>query len=78
MEKLYNENNRVQTAGFKTNGEEGDLVYGNNAKIIILIMYTGLRISEALGLKWCDVNLAKKYISVNRNLSKVKNREEKK
>ena len=77
MEKLYNENNRVQTAGFKTNGEEGDLVYGNNAKIIILIMYTGLRISEALGLKWCDVNLAKKYISVNRNLSRVKNREEK-
>lgn len=74
MEKLYQESNRVQEAGFKINGQAGDFVYGNNAKIIVLIMYTGLRISEALGLKWMDVNFDENYISVNRNLSRVKDR----
>jgi integrase len=66
MEKIYQQSKRTF--------ENGSLVYGNNAKIVVLIMYTGLRISEALGLKWSDVNFDKKYISINRNLSKVKDR----
>lgn len=78
MKKLYNESNRVQEKGYKINGDVGDLVYGNNAKIIVLIMYTGLRISEALGLKWKDVNFNNKCIYVNRNLSSVKDRDNKK
>ena len=30
--------------------------YGNAAYVIILIMYTGMRISEALALKWSNIN----------------------
>lgn len=78
MEKLYNESNRVQEKGYKINGNVGDLVYGNNAKIIVLIMYTGLRMSEALGLKWKDIDFNNKCIYINRNLSSVKNRDNKK
>ena len=77
MEKLYNVSNMVQSKAYKVNGKSGDLVYGNNAKIVVLIMYTGLRISEALGLKWSDVDLKNKQLYVRRNLSSVKNRDEK-
>lgn len=77
MERLYNESNRIQEVGFNLNGNVGDLLYGNNAKIIILIMYTGLRMSEALGLKWSDIDFDNKCIYINRNLSSVKNRNEK-
>ena len=76
MEKLYLESNRTQEQGFKINGNIGDLVYGNNAKIIILIMYTGLRIAEMQGLKWKDVDFENKCIYINRNLSQIKNRED--
>lgn len=74
MELLYQESKRIQTVGFKTNGKVGDLVYGNNAKFVVLIMYTGLRISEALGLKWSDVDFGNKCLHVRRNLSRVKDR----
>lgn len=77
MEKLYIESNRIQEQGFKINGNVGDLVYGNNAKFVILIMYTGLRMAEAQGLKWKDVDFENKCIYVNRNLSSVKNRDRK-
>jgi integrase len=77
MEKLYNVSNMVQSKSYKVNGKNGDLVYGNNAKIIVLIMYTGLRISEALGLKWSDVDFKNKQLHVRRNLSSVKNRDDK-
>lgn len=48
MELLYEESNRL--TGRNTP------FYGNGAKVIIFIMYSGLRISEAIGLKW-------KYVS---------------
>lgn len=76
MDRLYKESFRIQEEGFRINGNIGDLVYGNNAKIIILIMYTGLRISEALGLQWRDVDFENKCIKVRRNLSRIKNREQ--
>lgn len=75
MDKLYEESFRIQEEGFRINGAVGELVYGNNAKIIVLIMYTGLRISEALGLKWGDVDFENKCIKVKRNLSRIKNRD---
>lgn len=75
MDKLYEESFRIQEEGFRINGAAGELVYGNNAKIIVLIMYTGLRISEALGLKWEDVDFENKCIKVKRNLSRIKNRD---
>lgn len=77
MEKLYIESNRIQEQGFKINGNVGTLVYGNNAKFVILIMYTGLRMAEAQGLKWKDVDFENKCIYINRNLSSVKNRDRK-
>lgn len=75
MDKLYEESFRIQEEGFRINGAVGELVYGNNAKIIVLIMYTGLRISEALGLKWEDVDFENKCIKIKRNLSRIKNRD---
>lgn len=75
MDKLYEESFRIQEEGFRINGSVGELVYGNNAKIIVLIMYTGLRISEALGLKWGDVDFENKCIKIKRNLSRIKNRD---
>ena len=77
MEKLYIESIRIQEKGFMTNGNVGDLVYGNNAKFVVLIMYTGLRMAEAQGLKWKDVDFKNRCIYVNRNLSSVKNRNRK-
>ena len=73
IEKLYNVSNLKQVRINKKKDNE-DLIYGNNAKIIVLIMYTGLRISEALGLKWSDIDFANKQLHVKRNLSRVKNR----
>ena len=47
MELLYKESLRLTSR--KTS------YYGNAAKVIIFIMYSGLRISEAIGLKWKHV-----------------------
>lgn len=82
MEKLYQESKRIKnpddiTIGLNEKINE-ELFYGNNAKFIVLIMYTGMRTAEMLGLKWKDVDLDKKCIYVNRNVSKVVNRSEKK
>ena len=55
MDKLYQESQRVNTPGFNFGGKLGESTYGNNANLIVFIMYTGLRISEALNLKWENV-----------------------
>ena len=78
IEKLYNECYRVQTEDYLINGSPGKSIYGVNAKIIVLIMYTGLRFSEAAGLKWEDVHFDEKYISIKRNLSRVRKDEDEK
>lgn len=49
----------------------GSKRYGNAAYVIILIMYTGMRVSEAIGLQWKDVNIQRKEISVNQSLARV-------
>ena len=56
MEELYIE-------CLKTNSNN-NYVYGHNALVIIFIMYTGLRISEAIGLKWKYVDRGFNYIKV--------------
>lgn len=43
---------------------------------IILLLYTGMRCGELLGLKWEDVNFENKTIFIQRNLKQVKNRDE--
>lgn len=40
--------------------------------IFYLALYTGLRRSELLGLRWCDVDLPKKSLSVNQTVIDVK------
>lgn len=43
---------------------------------IQLLLYTGLRIGEALALTWEDVDIQNKTIRVNKNLKQVKNRDD--
>ena len=74
MEKLYQESKRVNIKGFNFGGKIGEPVYGHNAYALVLVMYTGLRISELLGLQWGDIDLENKFLHVNRNLSTIKRR----
>lgn len=43
---------------------------------IQLLLYTGLRIGEALALTWEDVDIQNKTIKINKNLKQVKNRDD--
>ena len=45
-----------------------------NGAAVDLVLNTGLRMGEALALKWDDVNFEKKTVSVNKNLVLVRNR----
>ena len=53
MNILYNE-------AFHTIGSNKRCMYGNASKLLVLIMYTGLRVSEACALRWEDVDIANK------------------
>jgi integrase len=44
----------------------------NRRVILLLALQTGLRIGELCGLKWSDLDLYKKTITVNRSLKRVK------
>ena len=46
-----------------------------NGGAMDLILNTGLRMGEALALKWTDINFEKKTLSVTKNLITVKNRD---
>ncbi len=46
--------------------------YGNAAYVIMLIMYTGLRVSEAIGLKWSNVDFDKNEIIIDQSLARVR------
>ena len=48
VEILYNEAYRTRN--------NGQPIYGNASKVLVFVMYSGLRISEAIGLQW-------KYVS---------------
>ena len=43
-------------------------------QLIVFLIYTGLRIGEAIALNWEDVNLDNKTLSVHKSVSFVKNR----
>lgn len=46
----------------------------NEKKLMLLIvMYTGIRIGEACGLKWSDINLTRKTININRTVQRIRN-----
>ena len=67
MNILYNE-------AFHTIGSNNRCIYGNASKLLVLIMYTGLRVSEACALKWEDVDISNRTLRVQSSLSKVKER----
>lgn len=69
LNQIYEESLKKSDIGF--GGSE--YFYGNNARIIIFIGYTGLRVSEATALKWKDVNLDKKVINVSATHTILKN-----
>lgn len=75
MKKLYDESKRVNVPGFNFGGKIGSYTYGNNANVIIFILHTGLRISEAIELKWENVDLVNKKIYVKKNAANIKDRE---
>lgn len=56
--KIYNE----ATRKFKN----GKYVYSNNGLEIALLMFTGLRIGETLGLTWADYNSTDKTLTINK------------
>ena len=57
MQKLVYESKRINVEGFNFGGKIGEPTYGNNANLLIFIMFTGLRISEAIDLQWDDLDL---------------------
>ena len=65
----------------KLEAEEGRIwsnkkrVYGNNAKMVIFLLHTGLRFGELTALKWKNVNLEEKDIFVVENSPVIKNRD---
>ncbi len=58
--------------------KNGTKKYGNAAYIIILIMYTGMRISEAIGLQWENVNLDAREIYIDHSLALLRDETEEK
>lgn len=67
MKKIYKESKRVNVPGFNWGGKIGESTYGNNANLIVFILYTGLRVSEAIGLQWNNVDIQNKKITVINN-----------
>lgn len=53
----------------------GTKVYGNNARAIILIAYTGCRISEIIALKWKNYDKQAQTIRIEESASIVKDRD---
>lgn len=69
MQKLYNEFSKTNSTGKRK--------YGINSYVIIFIMYTGLRISECLALKWEDVDFNLNIIHITHSIVKIKNSDNK-
>lgn len=56
----------------KRKNSNGKNRYGNAAYVIMLIMYTGLRVSEAIGLKWSNVDFDKNEIIIDQSLARIR------
>ncbi len=76
LNKLYIESKRINQKGVCYGGRVGQPTYGINAEIIVFIGHTGLRISEAIGLKWEHVDLKNKYIHIREAVVNIKDRSE--
>ena len=50
-------------------------IYGNNAKMVIFLLHTGLRFGELTALKWKNVNFKEKKIFIIENSPIIRNRD---
>ena len=57
------------------------LIYNSTGTLVhprgffyIFLMQTGLRVGEALALRWRDINVDERYLSVNKNVSYIKDK----
>ena len=64
VEMIYNESYKKFS--------NGKYVYGNAARVVSLIMYTGMRISEVLALKWEDINWEKRTLKIDTSIATIK------
>ena len=69
VDVLISEINKKNTNEQRINGKSGSDVYGINAQLLLIITYTGLRIGEALALKWEDVDLDNKILHIKHSLA---------
>ena len=68
MEKLYAEALKKKATGA--------YYYGNAAKLLAFIMYSGLREAEACGLQWKDVDMDNHLITITQTYNQVSQRDE--
>ena len=68
MEKIYNESNRIQERGYKINGDVGDLVYGNNAKIIKQLLFSSPMIFPLYQFLYLFVNCIVAHLAIKVNV----------
>ena len=54
--------------------KSSDGLITRNGYAYIMVLYTGLRLSEALSLKWADVDFCNKCIYINKNAVSIKDR----
>lgn len=50
--------------------------YGNASLVVVFIAYTGMRVSEAIGLQWKNINLDKKEAVIDHSLALVREENE--
>lgn len=63
---------RLNTSSCRINGKEGTPVYhGNNALIVCLILFTGMRLAEALGAKKSNINLENGTMIIDGQINRV-------
>lgn len=53
----------------------GERIYGRSAAMLALIVYTGLRIGEAYGLRWSDIDFGRKIMNISREKERLRGKD---
>lgn len=69
---LYQEAERLNTKAHIINGKAGSRVYGSNAYAILFLLFTGLRVGEALALKWNKVDFETNTAFIDKSIKWVR------
>ncbi|SFU58032.1 tyrosine-type recombinase/integrase [Butyrivibrio sp. INlla21] len=54
----------------------GKYFYGNAARLLAFIMYSGLREGEAAGLRWSDIDIKNRLVTISQTYTQIWNRDE--